>query len=63
MDPAPGAVPSNIGTCAQSQQEKTNAVHGIGDFIAEGRGDEETCVRDNQVRDGLCRGYLNEHIR
>lgn len=46
MDPNPGAVPSNIVTCAQSQQEKTNAVHGTGDFIAERRKDEETCVRN-----------------
>lgn len=42
MDPDPGAVSSNMGTCVQSQQGKTNAVHNTGNFIVERREDGET---------------------
>lgn len=56
IDPDPGTVSSNIGTCVQIHQEKTNAVHDTGNFIAERREDGETCVRNSQVE----RDYAGE---
>lgn len=49
MGPDPGAVSNKMGTCVQSQQEKTNAVQDTGHFIGERREDKETCVRNSQV--------------
>lgn len=45
-----------MGTCVQSQQEKTNAVQDIGHFIGERREDKETWVRNSQVE----RDYAGE---
>lgn len=56
MDPDPGTVSSNMGTCVQIHQEKTNAVHDTGNFIEERREDGETCVRNSQVE----RDYAGE---
>lgn len=55
-DPDPGAVSNKMGTCVQSQQEKTNAVQDIGHFIGERREDKETWVRNSQVE----RDYAGE---
>ena len=49
MEPDPGTVSSNMGTCVQIHQEKTNAVHDTGNFIAERSEDVETRVSINQV--------------
>ena len=47
--PDPGTVSRNMGTCVEIHQEKTNAVHDTGNFIAERREDGEPRVRINQV--------------
>lgn len=56
MDPDPGEVSNRMGTCVQSQHEKTDAVQDTGHFIGESREDKETCVRNSQVE----RDYAGE---
>ena len=40
--PDPGTVSRNMGTCVEIHQEKTNAVHDTGNFIAERREDGDS---------------------
>lgn len=56
MDPDPGAVSNRMGTCVQSQHEKTDTVQDTGHFIRERREGKETCVRNSQIE----RDYAGE---